>query len=302
MSFSMEDVRGMIERCGLPGRNLYDLPASPLTFPDGAHWRNEASGISSLKLLETLIREMQHRGVPVHRVIYGMSGSAARLTRGELRDVAQMARDGRVEIVMECGVNAKTDVGSHVHVEGGARHGVRARGADQLAYQVASILRAIEAGIRGFLVRGEGLMLLLNKMRTNGDLPEDAIFKVSYAAGHANPAGAMLLEQIGADSFNPITDLELPMLAALRKACRIPMDIVVYAWPSLGSIKREWQAPEIVRVAAPCYLKQELYEDPVREARNCEILAEIVQRTYPELRLSQRGASDLRIPCPPAGA
>jgi hypothetical protein len=298
MTYSLTDAQKMVERCGLPGRNLYDLPASPQTFPDGCHWRNEASGISSLKLLEMLISETERHDVVVHKVIYGMAGAADKMTMGELRDLAQLGRAGQMEIIIEPGVESKTDVGSHAHTPQGVTHGVRVRGADQLVYQTASILRCVEAGIRGFLLRGECSLFMLHKMRQNGDLPADTVFKISYSCGHANPAGAMLLEQIGADSLNPITDLELPMLAALRSVTRMPLDLVIYGWESLGNIKRNWQAAEMIRVSAPCYLKQEIYQDPVTEARNCEILAELISRTYPELKMSERGAADLRIPQP----
>ena len=296
MSFTMTDVHQMIQKHGLPGRNAYDLPPSPHRFPDGAHYRHEASGISSAALLQTLIRETQRRGVSVHRVIFGMKGSADRLTISELREVAAAAREGRFELVIEPGISAKTDIGSHVHTEQGQIAGVRPRGADQLSYAIANMLRAAEAGIRGFLLRCEGHLWLASQLRKSGDLPSDCVFKVSYDCGHANPAGARILEMLGADSFNPITDLEPPMLAAMRQAATIPMDVVIYGWPSLGNINRAWAAPDIIRVAAPCYLKQELFEDPATQARNCELIQEIVSRTDPELKLSGPSPADLRIP------
>lgn len=294
--FSMADVRAMMQRAGVPGGDRYDLPASPHTFPDGAHYRHEASGISTPELLETLIAESRKRGVPVHRVIFGMRGSADRLTLSELTEVAHIAAEGGIELVIETGISSKSDIGSHVHTENGRIAGLRPRGSDQLAYQLANVLRCIEAGIRGFLLRCEGSMMLMQRLREAGDIPERTVFKLSYDTGHANPAGAMLIEQLGADSFNPPTDLELPMLAAMRQVIRIPMDLVVHSWPGLGGIKRHWQSPHLVRVAAPVYLKQELFEQPVVQARNCELIAEIMQRTDPALVCSSAGTGDLCIP------
>ena len=45
---------------------------------------------------------------------------------------------------------------------------------------------------------------MLNKMRENGDIPKDVVFKVSVYAGHGSAAGGKLLEELGADTFNPM--------------------------------------------------------------------------------------------------
>ncbi|MCC5829566.1 MAG: hypothetical protein JJU36_08970 [Phycisphaeraceae bacterium] len=249
----MADVRRMMEACGIPGADDRRDTASPLRFPDGAHYRHEASGISTLKLLETLMDESTRRGVAVHRVIFGMRGSADRLTMPELREVATLAHARGVELVMETGISAKTDVGSHFRTEQGVLAGIRPRGSDQLSHAIANMLRAAEAGIRGFLLRCEGHLWLADQLRRRGDLPNETVFKMSYDCGHANPAGAKLLEANGADSFNPITDLEVGMLASIRRAITIPMDLVVFGWPSLGGIRRAWSAPAMIRAAAPVY-------------------------------------------------
>jgi hypothetical protein len=93
---------------------------------------------------------------------------------------------------------------------------MRFRGADQLGYVIADIKRSIELGFRGFLVIDEGLLWALNELRKAGEIPKDVKFKVSIFAGHANPAGAKVLESLGADTFNPVADLNLPQLAAFE--------------------------------------------------------------------------------------
>ena len=136
-------------------------------------------------------------------------------------------------------------------------------------------------------------------MRENGDLPKDTVFKVSYTAGHANAAGAKLLENLGAGSFNPISDLSLPMLAGLRKAIKIPMDIVIVAGGSLGSFNKIWQSAELARVCSPCYFKQELgggVEGARGKVKFCEIMRELIEKINPELKLSEQGPADLAIP------
>jgi hypothetical protein len=174
-------------------------------------------------------------------------------------------------------------------------------------------MRAINFGFRGFLITDEGLLWLLNEMRKMGDIPKDVIFKVSIFAGHGNPAGAKVLEMLGANTFNPVGDLTLPMLAAIRKAINIPIDVHVYLFDSFGGFNRFWETPEITRVAAPCYYKIEpgvsvatLYKpwvDPkalsflAREkVKYAEIIIGIIQKHYPKAKLSKRGTEDLAIP------
>jgi hypothetical protein len=91
------------------------------------------------------------------------------------------------------------------------------------------------------------------------------------------------------------------MLSAIREVLSITMDIVVVSFDILGVINRFWEAPEIVRVTSPCYLKQELQpnvENARQKVKYCEILREIIGDTNPELKLSEQGPSDLRIPNP----
>lgn len=41
----MDDIRKAMEKFGVPGRDCYDLPTSKKTFPDGADYRIEISGV-----------------------------------------------------------------------------------------------------------------------------------------------------------------------------------------------------------------------------------------------------------------
>ncbi len=296
----MHKLQKIIEKCGIPGADLYDIPTSGATFPDGAHYRMEISGIDSLPEMEALIDEKTKRGVPIHRVIC-IGNGAHLLTSTELRDLAQMGKDAEIEVIILPGPRANHDIGKHTYSPWGRYSGVRVRGADSIRYFLQDVMRCIDAGIRGFLFYGEDLLYLFHQMRRNRDLPDDLVFKVSYTQGFSNPAGAKLLEEIGADSVNPITDLTLPMLAAIRKVLTITIDIVVVSFDILGVMNRFWEAPEIVRVSSPTYLKQELQpnaENARQKVRYCEILREIIGTYQPDLKLSGQGPSDLRIPKP----
>lgn len=311
-------ISELLEKCGIPGRDLYELPTSEKRFPDGCHYRIEISGIERPEVLEALIDEMEKRDVPVHRIISLVMG-ATLLDDKELISFAEMARDAKLEVIATPGPRVGWDIGRQAVTPEGAYSGLRYRGVDNLCYVVADILRCIEFGFRGFLVTDEGLLWLLSELRKNGDIPKDVVFKVSIYAGHANPAGAKVLEMLGANTFNPVGDLTLPMLASIRKAINIPMDVHVILSDSFGGFNRMWETPEITRVASPCYYKIEpgpslaigagaIYKPWIspqhlsflarEKVKYAEIIISIIEKYYPEAKLSKIGAPDLAIPKP----
>lgn len=191
--------------------------------------------------------------------------------------------------------------------------GGRLRGSDSISYWIADMMRNIEAGIRGFLVYDEGVLSIVTRMRKEGFIPEKTIFKWSVFAGYCSAAGARLIESIGADTFNPSSDVSLPILASIRKVVNIPLDIYVSTVDSMGGEFRVMETPEIARVASPCYFKIEpgtsepdIYKPWVTESWHQEfvrqkvkmasIIKEIVERHAPQLRLSGKGPSDLVLP------
>ncbi len=310
----MKKVWKIMEKHGVPGRDLYDLPTSRKRFPDNCHYRIEISGVERPSTLEALIDEMEKRDVPVHRLISMVMG-ATLLSDDEMEQFARMAKAAKLEVIVTPGPRTLWDLGGQIRTPEGALSGIRFRGSDNLAYVIADIQRAIEFGFRGFLVVDEGLLWLLAEMRKAGDIPKDVVFKVSILAGHANAAGAKVLEILGANTFNPVADLPLPMLSAIRKATGIPIDVHVWLFDSFGGFNRIWETPEITRVAAPCYYKIEpgtsmgsLYKpwvNPdslafiVREkVKTAQTIIGLIERNYPEAKLSNRGAKDLAIPKP----
>jgi hypothetical protein len=310
----IRDASKALERIGLPGRDLYELPSSQKRFPDGCHWRVEISGVERPSALRVIVDESDKTGVPVHRLISTIMGSTL-LSRRELQEFAQLAADAKMEVILTPGPRAVWDIGRQVATPEGALSGIRFRGADQLAYVIADIKRSIDLGFRGFLVVDEGLLWALNELKKIGEIPKDVKFKVSIFAGHANPAGAKLLQSLGADTFNPVADLTLPMISALREAVDIPIDIHVSLFDSWGGFNRFYDCPEFARIAAPCYLKIEpgtsisssyrpwvssdshglMAREKVKQAG---IIRELVEKNCPEAKLSGKGPSDLAIPKP----
>jgi len=307
-----------MEKAGLAGGDAYDLPTSKKRFPDGAWYRMEISGVERPNVLEAVIDEMRKRNIALHRMISVVMG-ATLLDKQELKDFAQMAADAKLEVILVPGPRRAWDIGRQLASPEGALSGIRFRGSDQLKYVTADIMRCIDIGFRGFLVVDEGLLRMLNKMRENGDIPKDVTFKVSIYAGYASAAGGQLLEELGAGTFNPLGDLTLPQFASIRQAVDIPIDIHIILSESYGGFMRFYEAPEMVRVAAPCYFKiepgpalavgpQALYKPWVdrqmlanwarEKVKYACIIHELIQENFPEGILSKQGPEDLAIPKP----
>ncbi len=310
----MDKIAQAMERAGFPSGDRYDLPSSTKTFPDGAHYRVEISGMETPKVLAATIDEAKKQGVPFHRSISVVRG-ASMLTREQLKEFAQIAHDNQVEVIMTPGPRPTWYTGRQIATPEGALSGMRMRGMDSVRHYLMELERCIELGFRGFLIWDEGVLSLLNTMKQNGDLPEDIVFKVSIFAGHANAAGFKLLESLGASSGNPVADLTLPELASIRSVVNIPLDVHIQLWNSMGGFNRIFETPEIARVTSPCYFKMEpgpglamympwgMSEDTLAELgrekiRSIKNIIELVGQVHPDLIVSKPGPKDLRVPMP----
>ena len=157
-----------------------------------------------------------------------------------------------------------------------------------------------DLGIRGLLVYDEGLLWVLSEARKTGELPADTVLKASAHCGHGNGASFRLLEQCGADSINPVRDLSLDMLCALRASVSVPLDVHTDCPEGSGGFIRTYEAPEIVRCCAPVYLKignsalaahgsLPTEADAARMAQQAAIVMEMLERYLPEARQLARG-------------
>jgi hypothetical protein len=308
----MKKAMEMMERAGVPGHDLHELPSSTKTFPDGAHWRVELSGMETPNILSAAIDECRKQGVPFHRSISLVRGMTW-YTTDELREFAKIAADNKIEVIATPGPRPTWYPGRMIATPEGALSGLRMRGNDTVAHYIHDILRGLEIGFRGFLVWDEGVMWMLREMKKNGDIPKEVTFKTSVFAGHANAAGAKMLEELGANTFNPLGDLSISMLAAIRSVSSMPMDVHVQYWDAGGGFNRIYETPEFARVAAPCYFKMEpgpglgMYSawgmpEPAAcelarlKARQIRNIKELIEETNPELVLSEWGPDDLCVP------
>ena len=302
-----------MEEQGIPGRDAYALPDSAKTFPDGANYRIEIAGAERASTMEAMIDEARKRNVTIHRCIAAVGGSTY-CDFQELKDMARMANEEQIEMIMTVGHRKGWDAGSkEVSTPEGCMQGFRLRGSDNISYHIADIMRNIEAGHRGFLVYDEGVLFILNKMRAEGLIPAETIFKFSVFGGYCSAAGAKVIESMGANSMNPISDVSLPILGSIRQAANLPLDVYVIIVDSFGGMFRAYEAPEIARVASPCYFKFEpgtsegdIYKPWVTEAwhenlirekvKIASIVMEIMQTHAPEIKTSPQGPADLVLP------
>lgn len=244
------------ENTNFPIRDRYDLPSSPLTFEGGAHYRMEVAGIENASTFEAMIDESEKRNVPIHKVIATVKG-ATLLDNQELKHLAQIGADNKIEVMVNAAASRGWDTGRQYVTREGYVSGMRLRGHDALNNYLRELDRCIEAGFRGFLIPDEGLLYLLNKMRQAGVIPADVKFKVSVFAGHATAVSGQLLKELGADSFNPLADLTLPMLASIRSAVDLPLDVYINIVDSMGGHQRYHEAAELARICSPIYFKIE---------------------------------------------
>ena len=307
----MRQTKRFLESLGLPSRDAYDLPTSQKRFPDGAQYRVEIPSVEGPRAFRAVLEAAALHDVLVQRVSQG-SGIML-LTDDEIREMAQMGKSEGMEVSLFVGPRAAFDVGAQAASVAGRLVGPRLRGADQLVYAIEDVRRACELGIRGVLVTDEGLLWALGEMKKAGELPPDLVIKISVAMGSANPASARLLERLGAGTLNVPTDLTLPQIAAIRQAVDIPLDIYVEAPDDFGGFIRHYEIAEIVRVAAPVYVKFGLRNAPniypsgthleatavslTRErVRRARIGLDLLRRYYPEASASAKGAAGLAIP------
>jgi hypothetical protein len=311
---TMERTRRFLTRLGFGPGDAHDLPTSTGRFPDGAHYRIEIPSVEGPRALAAVIEEARKLSVTVHRVSQG-SGILL-LTDAEIGEMCGLGREARIEVCLFVGPRAGWDIGAQVVSSAGRNLGARLRGMDQVVYAAEDIRRACALGIRSVLVADEGLLFLVNEMKKAGELPPELVVKVSVQMGAANPISVRWMEQLGGTSYNVPTDLSLAQLAALRQATAMPFDVYVEAPDDFGGFVRHYETPEMIRVAAPIYVKLGLRNAPniypsglhleataVATARErvhrAAIALDLVRRYFPEAQLSEGGARDLAVPAAP---
>ena len=307
----MNETRRFLASIGLPGGDLHELPSSEKRFPDGAQYRIEIPSTEGPRCFEAVVEEAARLEVAVHRVSQG-SGVFLQ-TDAELDELARLAADARVEVSLFARPNAAWDTSAMARSPAGAVVAPAARGQEQVVYALEDARRAAAHGFRSVLIADLGVLSAFAQLRAAGGLPADMQAKVSVMLPAANPAAARVLEDLGASTINLPTDLSLAQIAAIRAAVDCPLDVYVEAPDNVGGFVRLHEIPELIRVAAPVYVKFGLRNAPdvypagthleattvalSRErVRRARLGMELLARSGYEPQTSKLGAAGLAIP------
>jgi len=260
-------------------------------FDDGGQYRFEVPGIQSPSTLNSLISACEEAMIDIHRVT--QTKGIMLLTDEEIEEMVSLANGYKMDLFLSVGPRAVYDTSATAQSKEGSRIGYRLRGYDNLVYAIEDVKRAVDLGVRGIVLYDEGLLWILAKMRENGELPHNTNFKLSAHAGAGNPASAKLFQEMGLDSFNPVRDLSIPMIASLRTAIDIPIDLHTENPKSTGGFIRHYEVPEIIKVASPVYLKtggsvakHHSWDTTEKEAeqriKQVKLVKNMIERYYPE--------------------
>jgi Peptidase family U32 len=306
-------IRRALEQLGLPPGDLHELPTSEKRFPDGAEYRFEIPSTEGARCLEAVLDEAARLDVPIHRISQG--SGVFMLTDAELDEFVAVAAAATVELSLFARPNAAWDASATSRAPAGGALAAAARGQDQLRAVLEDVVRAAEHGVRSVLLADIGALHAFAGLRTAGVVPPDMQAKVSVMLPIANAATAWVLEELGASTLNLPPDLSLAQIAAIRAAVDLPIDFYVEAPDTLGGFVRLHEIPELIRIAAPVYVKFGLRNAPdiypsgthlettavalSRErVRRARLGLELLERSGYEAVRSELGAADLAVPIP----
>jgi hypothetical protein len=250
-----EGSREYLRSLALPADDAPLLPTSAHRFGDGGWYRWEVAGWIDAEVAAQLFRACEGYGVFLNQLTH--TAGIMRLLDREIGELVAVCEEAGRQLVLAVGPRSAYDISAQRLASSPAAQAsaYRLRGVEQVVRAIADVERAVELGARGFLVFDEGLLWVLHRMRTDGKLPASLRFKASSGLGVSNPFHCRAVADLGADSINLQRDLELGMIAAARLAVRIPFDLHTDNPPSTGGFVRMYEAPEMIRVAAPVYLK-----------------------------------------------
>lgn len=299
----MDKTKEFLSKIGI--QETFDDFSSDKRFADGGQYRFEVPGIQSPKTMNALLKESLKNNIFIHRVT--QTKGIMLLTDEEITEMVDLAMDYGCELFLSVGPRATYDTSATVHTKEGSRIGYRLRGYDNLVYAIEDVKRACRLGVRGILLYDEGLLWVLNKMRKEGEIPKNTHFKLSAHAGHSNPASAKLLESQGLNSLNPVRDLQIPMIAAIRNAVDMALDLHTENPKSTGGFIRHYEVPKFIDVAAPVYLKtggsvaanhnwDTTEKEAIARIKQVMLVKRMIDEYCPEAIASPSKSEDLSVP------
>ena len=307
----MKQTQQFLAKLDLPVEDNHALSPGGKKFKDGGDYRFEIPSVEGPRVFREVLEAAKELKVPVHRVSQG-SGIML-LTKDEVREMARIGAAERIEVCLFVGPRAPFETGAQTVSSAGKVIGLQHRGADQLVYAIEDVRKACDLGIRSVLPADLGLIYVLNEMKAAGELPRNLVIKSSVTLPAANPATALVFQGHGVTTLNIPTDLTPAQMGSIRQAVDIPIDLYIEVPDNFGGFIRYYELPQILRVAAPVYLKFGLRNAPDiypsgkhiedlaakmgrERVHRARIALEIIKEYAPEATMSPLGSADLGIP------
>lgn len=296
----------------VPLASTAHLPQSQKRFPDGAHYRYEIASTEGPACLAAALTEAAERQLVIHRASQG--SGVGMLSDDDIADMVATASNAGIEISLFARPTSGWGLSAQARAPLGAVSASSVVGEDGIAQALAQCVRAADLGIRSVLISDVGLLAAFSRARRHGSLPEDMQAKTSVMMPVANADAARVLEDLGADTINVQTDLPIAVLAEVRAAVDVPLDVYVEAPDTVGGFVRHTEVPELIRVAAPIYVKLGLRNAPdlypsgshleatavalSRErVRRAALIRDLLRRERREYVTSESNARGLAVPC-----
>ena len=303
-----EESRDFLRRHGYPDGDVWERPTSPGRFPDGASFRIEVPTVNSADAVRTLVHVVQEEaGVRINRI--DQTAGIMRFSDREHQAYLDVGREHEIEIFFALGPRGTYDIGAQKMVNSvwGHASALRTRGMEQIVHAMEDVKRIVALGGRGLLISDEGMLILAHKMREEEVIPREVKLMASAHMGHNNPVTFRMLENLGADTIASQRDLDFSIMAALRAAVSIPIHVHIDNPQATGGFIRVYDAPEMIRICAPVYLKTgssvlERHGMVISEelalamARQVAISMETIRRYLPEAVQTSGRAEDLAVP------
>jgi hypothetical protein len=307
MNEFFEATRESLKKNGFPTEDAINKENCLNEFDSGGHYGVEISSMNNITVIKKAFQLAEAYDLKIDRLIE--CRGIVRLPDEEISEMVDFCHKEQVGLLMSVGPRAISDIGAFAGSPNGKRVGYRLRGMENMIHAIEDVKRGIRLGVRGFVIYDEGMLVALNAMRANNELPADTIFKYSVHAGCSNPLSAKLLEDNGCDTINVIPDLDVEMLSAFRPLVKGPIDVFSDTAKSAGGLLRTYDMAKVIKYASPVYLKCGPISQPeqnhlptdnelserIKQAKN---VVEHVERYLPQARRVNPEEKTLAIPVP----
>lgn len=224
-----------------------------MNFSDGGKYGIEISSVNSLDNLKELLKFSKEFSFMPDRV--DECRGFSRLPKVEVKEIVTICRDNNIGFFTGISLRSMYDLGGYAKSINGSRASYKIRGKTGINIAYDEIKRAIDFGIKGFIIYDEGLLFFLKQKRESCEIPGDVVLKISVHMGISNLYSAIVMKEMGADTINPVPDLSLETLKEIRNHVSVPLDIFTDTAKDAGGFIRTHEVNEIIKQCAPVYLK-----------------------------------------------